>query len=203
MSVVDDALDARDVELLARMHVEALPESLVSLIGPSYARAFYRYIADSPDERVLLHREHGALVAACIVSLRPETLARRLLTRSPLLLHAPRAVRRLPLRAMARSARTPGPAHPQPVGPEILLIFTVASARSAGLGARMLARCEADVATTGYQRLLVKTRDVATNRAIPFYERSGFRRIAQVTKFGKRLLLFEKPVPTTTPGGPR
>jgi ribosomal protein S18 acetylase RimI-like enzyme len=140
---------------------------------------------------LLLERERGELSGACLVSLAPETLLRRLLTRTPLLLFAPLAIRRLPLRAMLLGAA--GSAGPQqPRGPEILLIFTVPELRSQGLGARLLASCERQLLARGLHKVLVKTRDDAANRALAFYERAQFTRIAARSKYGKRLLLLEK-----------
>ena len=80
-------------------------------------------------------------------------------------------------------------------------MFTVPAARSHGLGARLLARAEALVAARGAGRLLVKTRDVPENRALGFYQRVGFARIATVESHGKRLALFAKPV-AAAPAGP-
>lgn len=191
MTAVDDVLHERDIARLARMHVEALPESLVSLLGEAYARAFYRYCASSAEELLLVERDRGELAGACLVSLAPETLSRRLLTRTPLLLFAPLAVRRLPLRAMLRGAAQPSEP-PPPRAPEILLIFTVPEARSQGLGARLLARCEQLLQSRGLHKLLVRTRDDPANRAIKFYERAQFNRIAARSKYGKRLVLLEK-----------
>ncbi len=195
MTVVDDVLGERDIARLARMHVDALPESMVSLFGEPYARAFYRYCASSAEELLLVERERGELSGACLVSLMPDTLSRRLLTRTPLLLFAPLAARRLPLRAMLQgmlrgAARPAEPSTPR--APEILLIFTIPEARSQGLGARLLARCEQELLSRGLQQLLVRTRDDPANRAIKFYERAQFKRIAARSKHGKRLLLLEK-----------
>ena len=191
MSVIDQVLDEGDIARLARMHVAALPESLISLLGERYARAFYRYCATTPQELLLLERERGELSGACLVSLEPETLSRRLLLRTPLLLSSPLAVRRLPLQAMLLGgARSADP--PQPRGPEILLIFTVPELRSQGLGARLLRCCEQQLLSRGLHRVLVKTRDDAANRALQFYERAQFKPIAARSKYGKRLLLLEK-----------
>jgi ribosomal protein S18 acetylase RimI-like enzyme len=191
VSVVDQVLREGDIARLARMHVAALPESLVSLLGERYARAFYRYCATTSEELLLLERERGELVGACLVSLEPETLSRRLLTRTPLLFFAPLALRRLPLRAMLLgAARSADPQ--QPRGPEILLIFTVPEQRSQGLGARLLGSCEQQLLSRGLQRVLVKTRDEAANRALKFYERAQFKPISARSSYGKRLLLLEK-----------
>lgn len=191
MSVVDRVLQEGEIAQLARMHVAALPESLVSLLGERYARAFYRYCATTSEELLLLEHERGELVGACLVSLEPETLSRRLLTRTPLLLCAPLALPRLPWRAMLLGAVRP--AEPkQPPGPEILLIFTVPELRSQGLGARLLRSCEQQLLSRGLHRVLVKTRDDAANRALKFYERAQFSPIAARSKYGKRLVLLEK-----------
>ncbi|MEO8177417.1 MAG: GNAT family N-acetyltransferase [Deltaproteobacteria bacterium] len=191
MTVVDDVLQEGDIARLARMHIAALPESLVSLLGEQYARAFYRYCAATSEELLFVERERGELSGACLVSLAPETLSRRLLTRTPLLLFAPLAIRRLPLRAMVLGAAQPA-APQQPRGPEILLIFTAPELRSQGLGARLLGRCEQLLLSRGLHTLLVKTRDDTANRALQFYERAQFKPIAVRSKYGKRLLLLEK-----------
>lgn len=193
MTVVADRLDERDVAQLARMHVEAIPESLISRVGERYARAFYRYVARSEDELLLVERDGSALAGGCLVSLAPETLSRRMLRHTPLAVMAPFAIHRLPLRVMARSVLEPAGA-PKPPGPEILLIFTDPARRSRGLGARLLARCEALLIARGIPTLLVQTRDDPANRAIQFYDRARFQRIASRSKYGKRLILFEKPL---------
>jgi GNAT superfamily N-acetyltransferase len=192
VSVEGDTLAPDDLALLARMHLEALPGSLVSLAGEAYARAFYRYVAASAEELILVERAGRDLVGACVVSLAPATLSRRLLlhTRLPLVMH------RLPLAKLALGLLRPAKGAPpaQPEGPEILLVFAVPERRSSGVGARLLARTQALLAARGHLRLLVKTRDEATNRALGFYAREGFRRVASLTKLGKRLVLFEKPL---------
>jgi GNAT superfamily N-acetyltransferase len=195
VSVVDQVLQERDIARLARMHVAALPESLVSLLGERYARAFYRYCATTSEELLLLEREGGEIAGACLVSLEPESLSRRLLTGTPLPWCAALAITRLPLRAMLLDA-TRAAVPVQPRGPEILLIFTVPELRSRGLGARLLRRCEQQLLARGLPRVLFKTRDDPANRALQFYEREQFSPIAARSKYGKRLLLLEK---TLTP----
>lgn len=193
MTVVGDVLGRRDVEQLARAHVEALPESLVSRVGGRYPQAFYRYLAGSADELILIDRgAPGAdLRAACVVSLAPATLSRRLLYRTPLVVHALRAVRRLPLRALLVTSRDGAPP-PSLEGPEILLLFAVPEARGHGVGARLLERCEALLVERGFEALWVKTRDDPGNRAIQFYRREGFAPAGSVSRHGKRLARFHK-----------
>lgn len=212
-----DSLSADDVRQLAAMHCEILPDSLVSRVGPEYARSFYRHVGDSDREFAFLHRDRGTIVSACIVSLEPHTLQRRLLLHTPLILHAPLAIRRLPVRAIAASlaasvtsgmravlasrsaapgrsaaSRHSGDSPVQPRGPEVLLIFTLAQARGTGLGAATMARCEAFLRARHAPRYFVKTLDDESNRAIAFYRRRGFTQLGTVVKNGKPLGVWEK-----------
>lgn len=197
MTVVDDSLSERDIGVLARLHVESLPDSLISVVGERYARVFYRHLSSSRDEFLYLERggANGTdVVGACVVSLHPETLNRRLLRTTPLLPMSMMAITRLPLRSIFAKllAKSRTPAATQPSGPEIILIFTLPGLRGVGSGTRLLMRAESWLAARGVERVFVKTRDVADNRAIRFYEKAGFRRIASIVKQGKNLALFDK-----------
>lgn len=196
MTVVDGQLSRRDIAILGRLHVETLPDSTVSIVGLRYAEAFYRYLCRSRHEVVFLERGNdGTSVAgACIVSLQPETLSRRLLMATPLLPFAMAAAPRLVANTMHGKLKAVPSTSPtvQPAGPEIILIFTLAELRSRGCGSRLLARSEAWLVSHNYRRLFVKTRDDAANRAIGFYLNSGFSRIESVVNKGKALILFDK-----------
>jgi len=189
-----DRIGEPDIPQLSAIHCQCLPDSMVSRIGQDYARSFYRYIAASTDELAFLERDGNTVVSACIVSLAPATLERRLLRHTPLLLRAPLAIRRLPLRSMAAKAlgRDGGGGVEQPDGPELLLIFTVAALRSTGIGAATLARCEQELRRRGHARYFVKTLDDPGNRAVPFYRRHGFNQLGTRVNHGKRLGLWEK-----------
>jgi GNAT superfamily N-acetyltransferase len=188
-----DLIGERDVPQLANIHCQCLPDSMVSRIGQDYARSFYRYLAGSADELAFLQRDGETVVSACIVSLAPATLERRLLRHTPLVLRAPLAIRRLPLRSMAAGFLGRGEeGAEQPDGPELLLIFTVAALRSSGLGAATLARCEEELRRRGHARYFVKTLDDPGNRAVSFYRRHGFSQLGTRVHHGKRLGLWEK-----------
>jgi GNAT superfamily N-acetyltransferase len=195
MTVIGDVLRDGDLDVLARLHVETLPESLVSTLGPRYARAFYRYISSSSDEVVFMERcgSDGVDVAgACIVSLHPETLNRRLLRATPLIAMALLAMPRLLPRLLPKASGAQMPGTTQPAGPEIILIFTMPTLRSRGCGARLLMKAESWLAARGVVRLYVKTRDAEDNRAIGFYRRAGFQPLGSIVNRGKKLLLLDK-----------
>jgi len=177
------------------MHCECLPDSLVSKIGVGYAKSFYRYVDRSEKELCFLHHSGSDVVSACIVSLEPRTLQKRLVTHTPLALRAPLAIRRLPLRQMARGllpGSSGGDGNVQPDGPEVLLIFTQPSARGTGIGSETLARCEDFLHERGYRSYYVKTLDHEENRAVVFYKRNGFSQLGSIAKHGKRLGVWEK-----------
>lgn len=197
MTVVNDTLSEIDINVLARMHIATLPESLVSVIGERYALAFYRYLCESRDEALFLDRNGPTgteVIGACIVSLHPETLNRRLLKHTPLVPMALIALRNLAAKYwqgkhhMAQAEVS----CEQPLGPEIILIFTLPTVRNQGCGARLLLKSELWLAAHGTNKLYVKTRDAPDNRAIAFYQRAGYQRMGPIIKSGKQLVLFDK-----------
>jgi hypothetical protein len=83
------ALNSADLDRLATLHRESLPDSAVSGFGQAYARAFYRYVEISQKELLILHRAaDGRLDGAGIVSLEPRSMEQRLALATPLLMHA-------------------------------------------------------------------------------------------------------------------
>ncbi len=197
MTIIGDSLSNDDIDMLGHMHVSVLPESLISVIGVRYSRAFYRYIASSQNELVFMVRGGSKgtdILGACIVSLHPESLTHRLLLRTPVLLMVPFAFRRVSLISILKGVfkKSKSPGWKQPPGPEIILIFTVPAFRDRGVGSRLLERSEQWLAARGDKRLLVKTRDVASNRAILFYEKARFKRVGYFSLHGKSLIVFEK-----------
>ncbi len=187
------SLTETDQHALAAMHCRILPDSLVSRLGRSYAQTFYRYVANSAREFAFVENDNGELISACIVSIQPETLQKRLLWRTSLLLHVPFALPRLPLRSILKglTGQTASRSK-QPPGPEVLLIFTAQRARGRGLGASTLRRCENFLKRLGHDCVYVKTLDSPDNRAIQFYLREGFKQCDAFSKNGKRLVLFSK-----------
>lgn len=189
------SLSAGDCARLAALHREALPDSAVSELGQRYADCFYRYLRASSYDRVFVLRdERGQVMSGCVLSLRPKTLRRRLLTRTPLLLYA------LPWFVRSRGRRAastgPQPTNPPPAAtqdiPELLLIFTAREERSRGAGAALLKQCETFLAAEGFPEYVVRTVDEPGNRAIGFYDRNGFVTCGQSTDHGRVFRVFKK-----------
>ena len=169
---------------LALLHRKCLPDTAVAMLGERYAERFYRYIAGSAKEHAFLHRDsEGVVDAACVVSLEPAGLNRRLWLHTPLvpgLLGKAAAGRR---RALA-SALSPLPRVHRHVdddgaslpldAPEIVLIFVSTGRRRRGLGRALLERGRVWLRASGLRRCLARTLDDPCNRAADFYRATGF-----------------------------
>ena len=173
-----------DWRRLAALHCASLPGSAIAALGEPYAERFYRYLSDSAREHAFVHRDAtGAIDAACVLSLDPSSLNRRLWCRTPLLSSLLRASGADGRRALAR-ALSPSPgAHRYESGngasrvvdaPEVILVFVAPGRRRRGLGRALLARGRAWLRESGYPRCLARTRDHPRNRAVDFYRAAGF-----------------------------
>ena len=197
-----DPSGAADWRGLAVLHRECLPSSAVAALGARYTECFYRYVAGSASEHVFLHREDGGAVdAACIVSLDPGSLKRRLWRSTPLLRHL---LRDAAAGGRWKAARTlwPSPraeryegedASPGLTGaPEIILVFVAPARRRRGLGRALLARARAWLRASGHRRCLARTLDDPGNRAADFYRAVGFDRCGR--PHGRGVQVWERGV---------
>ena len=197
--MIAETLSASDCVRLATLHVAALPDSIVSELGAGYAARFYRYLERSEHEQVfILRNEQGQIRSGCVLSLRPNTLRRRLLWHTLLLLYAgPWLLRRRRRRTAAPGAP---PANALPAGlPELILIFTAPEARSRGSGTVLLAECEAFLAARHIPEYVARTVDEPGNRALEFYARNGFVAWGHSAGHGRVFRVFRKPVPARVP----
>lgn len=191
------ALNSADLDRLATLLRESLPDSAVSGFGQAYARAFYQYVETSEKELLILHRAtDGRLDGAAIVSLEPQSMERRLALATPLLLHALLhplwflvKVRGVLFGhaddddARAVTAKVRGV-------PELLIIYADSAQRDAGVGSDLIHNIEAALVAKGITHYCVRTVDEPTNRALGFYLKHGFEalgRMAGFRVFSKRL----------------
>ena len=180
-----DRIGEPDWRRLAALHRHCLPDSAITVLGERYAERFYRYVAGSPCERAFVHRDAaGSIDAACIVSLQPGTLNRRLWRATPLLRSllgsAPARGKRALAHALWPSRRAEryedrGGTRRRIRDPEIILLFVAPQMRRQGLGRALLARARAWLGAAGHRRCLVRTLDAPHDRAADFYRAAGFR----------------------------
>jgi len=145
-----------------------------------------------------VQRQDARIVSACVLSLSPSTLDRRMLFNSSLLFSAMPHLYRLPLLKMfapKRKSTSRGSSQgnlQQEALPEVILIFTAREMRGQGIGLKLLNECERNLSAIGMDRYVVKTLSYAENRALKFYQSNGFLPKHQIDKHGKRYQVFEK-----------
>ena len=179
-----DPIGPVDWRRLAALHCGSLPGSAITALGEPYTERFYRHLSESAREHAFVYRDAtGAIDAACVLSLDPSSLNRRLWLSTPLLWALMRASGADGRRALV-SALSPLPgAHRYESGngasrvvdaPEVILVFVAPGMRRRGLGRALLARGRAWLRKAGYSRCLARTRDHPGNRAVDFYRAAGF-----------------------------
>ena len=163
-----------------------MPHTAVAHLGERYAARFYDYVAISPTENTFIVPGTGLgdIQAACIVSLDPSSLIRRLWHHTSLLYAV---VTHLTDPAIVGVARALSPwkstprRHSHDDAPEITSIFTAPDRLRCGLGTQLLARCEDFLAASGHTRYTVQTADVESNTARFFFASVGFLEIKALT----------------------
>jgi GNAT superfamily N-acetyltransferase len=159
-----------DAAQLAELHGRILPRSLVARLGRGYVERFHAFCAGSPDEAALVVRDaHGAIAGACVLGFSPADFGARLRAGTNVLSAA--ATHPDAWAALLRSALAPGP---EPMGPEIVLLFAGEAARGRGLGSALVEASLREAASRGHARLSVLTEDDPGNRALAFYAKNGF-----------------------------
>jgi len=189
-----------DCSQLAALHRECLSDSLVSCLGAAYARAFYRYMSRSPHEQVFIKRDAGQIVSACVLSLSPQTLTRRLAIHTPLLWFVAmgvfrRSVRRALVGSLPRRSAAPEKA-PRSM-PEVILIFTMPRVRGRRFGAALLTECDQFLSAQGHGRYLVRTIDDQANAALQFYAENAFVECGRCTERGRPFRLLSREISAT------
>jgi ribosomal protein S18 acetylase RimI-like enzyme len=190
------ALDRADLARIAELHVASIADSLPGPLGCAFARRMYRFLARSERELVLVERVGGRVESACVLSEDPASLqARLVLATFPALATAATValLRRAAFRDWLRHrvAETLAGGEGEP-GPEITYIFTNPDLRGRGLGARLVERAEAYLRARGAREFWVKTIDDPANRAIAFYEASGFARHGAKREGGRLFVVLHK-----------
>jgi ribosomal protein S18 acetylase RimI-like enzyme len=190
-------LSEQDLARIAELHVRSIDDSIPTMLGARYARAFFRYLARAPFEHLFVERVHGRIESVCVVSMAPDTVYLRTLraTLPQLALGAALALfrsgkfRRFLVRFVADLLRgTAG----QPHAPEITYIFTNPDRRSCGIGRSLVRRVDEFLAERGVPTYYVRTIDETWNRALGFYDAQGFLRIGRQQEGGRPFAVFEK-----------
>jgi len=185
-------VNEREITDLVALHTSSLPYSIVTALGRTYARSFYRYVTRSDKEITVVERNgDGSIVAAAVLSLEPATLNRRLLRHTSLFVHVlvrPRVL--VPLMLGGGRIKKGAAAEAAASMPEIILLYTRADERGRGRGTALIAQVEArlrHLRITAYQ---VKTVAEPSNPALAFYRNRNFIPSGTSAALGRQFHVF-------------
>lgn len=176
-----------DFKALAALHIDSIPRTSFSLIGPDAAALAYRCMAASSRETVAAAMKNNVVCGGLVISHDPATLIRRILVQYPLQFCARAA---FPL--LRRITRLPevcsllaGSAAPYAFTPELMFLYADPAMRGQGIGT-MLLESVLPLLAANVPTLYVRTLDEEGNRALGFYRKNGFREVEVVEYLGKR-----------------
>ena len=192
-----DDLDSR--RQIAQLHLELLPDSLLSLLGLAVVERYYRLLATSETENVFFCRVRERVLGAAVLSTAPDTLMGRVL-KHDLVVIAWRAMVRA-MRSVKVARRlirgcwySKPPAAVRSI-PEVVQIFVCADDRGQGIGRRMLGEVESHLRSESCSSYFVKTLPTSENRALGFYGQLGFVGVAEQRVQGVRFQFLKKELP--------
>lgn len=205
MIIGSSPLSPGDLDVLATLHVNSMPDSLISFLGHTYTRRFYRYIADTPQERLIIERgEGGRIVGGSVITFEPVSLPSRLLVNTHPWLYLPTAFFRLPVLAILKGLLNPAHRVETVLGlPEFLIMFTDPALRGAGIGVRLFAAVEAAIEESGQPLYFLKTGCEPGNKAFAYHKRNGFVPVGEAVHFGVRFAYMTKTLDPKDGAAPR
>ena len=188
-------MDQASLAAIARLHAQCLPDSLVGALGDGYVRSFYRFVARSPRETLVVDRnEAGTPVAVAVLSLEPATLTRRLAMGTPLLLSALRQLPYFLTHAFGGTGKGGGERGPElpSIKPQLILIYTAVTERGKGRATTLIAELERRLRDRGVPEYEVRTESDPSNPALAFYRARGFTPSGVSVRMGTSFQVFSR-----------
>lgn len=184
-------LELADIPAATRLHVDAIPYSMNSMLGPDHVATLYRLLRADPHSGVFAARRGQAVVGTAVVTTAPSLTKKRLIQQAGLghwVIKSPRFLLRPSLIAtLLQEQRTGRPVHfeGKAIEPVLAAIAVAPDARTMGVGRKLLAAVEAFLQERGEMAYRVDTR-ADNDAARAFYRKAGF---AEVEQRGKDVLL--------------
>lgn len=192
------SLTPEDRGRVADLHLKCQSEASINWFGKAFVRAFYAFVETSPQELLVVEWRNEVPAGACVMSISPGSMSRRMATQTPLLLFLPRALSRREFWAFLYGTMTRPRSESKPYGgvPEVVYVFTDPNMRGLGLGRHLIDVCEAWLAERGFREYVVKTWTDQTHPVRAFYQALGFRETGITTSLGRSLAVLRKTLPT-------
>ena len=187
-----------DIRQLARLHRMTMPHSVLGHMGASTLERYYRWVVQSPSEQLFVSRENAEIVGAAVLSLSPDSVMRRFITAWPLSFATLAAAAFLRDRTFRRDVRgfllNRDNGNASLAMPEVLQIFVAPERQSRHTGTELLDRVEGWLKTNRVSRYCVRTLAERNDATLAFYQRRGFKRVAESTFCGETYRVLEKAV---------
>ena len=203
--VICDELNSKDIVKIAEIHLKTMDDSIISLLGFSYTKKFYQFIARSEREITAIKRDGaGEVVAACITSLEPHSLGKRLMFHTPLWFFLIISFYRLPwIKILFRMKQVLNTEIVESIelirrSPELILIFSDPSKQGKGIGTNLVLKTEEHLLSLNTPFYQVRTLDNPNNRALRFYQKCNFQKLEKSEKQGRIFQVLYKQLRTSS-----
>lgn len=200
-SVKPARLDPEHAKAIAVLHKRQLPQSLICAFGQRGIAAYYKWLAGSDLDALIVVLNDTQVAGAATLSLSPQTVGTRAV-KSRLWLYLPwLAFSALIWRKISVKLFRKGQgieeignlAHlHNPQSPELLQIFVAPAGIGQGLGTKMTRMIEHTAKVQGCEGLLVRTDNTPSNKALKFYLKNDFTLIGSHGSNGKELAVYYK-----------
>lgn len=170
MTIKNDDLAPSDIRQLAELQITCLPTSTFSIFGLAFAYNVYSYFLRSNYEFILVEKIDGNIQAACVISVKRNTLAQRLFFKTHFVFHALKLLIKPKLIKLLLGAPKPGGF----IGPELIILYTGPNQRRSGLANKLLDRAERQLSQSGHDSYVIHTLNDPKNAAYKFYINNGF-----------------------------
>lgn len=185
-----DLIHDRDLGVIIEMVGQALPLSKFVRLGYRSLYTLFRFAEASRDEFTVLQRDaNGVPIGLAFVTLKPQSLLFRLMTRSTFALWLILGINKIDWVKALRRDRSPAPSD---LRPELFFLCVADGSRNRAIGRALLDAVEGRLLEAGLAAYVVKTEARPDNRAIQFYLNNGFRIIDTRTAYGVSNVHLEK-----------
>jgi ribosomal protein S18 acetylase RimI-like enzyme len=173
-------MQTKDIQEAAKLHKRCLPASLIGDLPEWMIEKFYKSISESVELDLVLHRIDGVVIGVAVLSKVGFGGSKKALPKLAyfsVLIKNPRDV----LMSFFRGSSSVSSSN----NINIEFLFVDSSDRSKGVGGQLVGSLK-----SRYSQIYVSTRSNSDNRALSFYQKNGFKKVAERVVAGREFTEF-------------